>query len=109
MDQIKTEIAQNCQKQQLLLKIMNKTDRMAHTLKTSPSRRTFRPDVEEADCCQQQDGGRAHRQSADGVRCRPGRRVESSEPQSPLQPGTGTRLLLRENMRMTFTMLTARR
>lgn len=40
--------------------ITKKTDLMAHALKTSdcfPSRRTFRPDVEEADCCQQQGGG----------------------------------------------------
>lgn len=53
---------------------------VAHTLKTLycfPSRWTFRLDVEEADCCQQQGGGRAHRQSGDGVPCRPGRRVES--------------------------------
>lgn len=52
---------------------------MGHTTKTLdcfPSRWPFRPDVEEADCCQQQDGGRAHRQGADGVRRRPGRRVE---------------------------------
>lgn len=52
---------------------------VAHTLKTSycvSSRWTFRPDVKEADCCQQQGGGRAHCQSGDGVRCWPGRHVE---------------------------------
>lgn len=58
----------------------NKTpDLMHQTSKTSeclPSRRTFRSDVEEADRRQQQDGGRAHRQSADRVRRRPGRCVE---------------------------------